>query len=138
VPNEPDPFERQVQNPRALRNVLRLRDLGSEVLHLEWERKAPFRHRSSAVRFVTPRAVAAQFSRADFSTPLMVHGEKPAGVDELTQLRSAITYTFELSDVGGRVKIVARSADALKAVHEFLRYQIREHRTGDPPTVDNK
>jgi hypothetical protein len=82
--------------------------------------------------------IAIQFSRADFSKPLMVHGEKPAGVDQLTQFGSAINYTFEPSDLGGRVKIVATSADALKAVHDFLRYQIREHRTGDPLTIENE
>ncbi len=26
-------------------------------------------------------------------------------------------------------------AETLKAVHEFLRFQIEEHRTGDPETV---
>jgi hypothetical protein len=80
--------------------------------------------------------IAQAFSRADFAIPQVVHGEKPAGVDALTRLASAITYTFEPGPLGGRVKIVAASAPALAAVHEFLRYQIREHRTGDPLTID--
>ena len=80
--------------------------------------------------------IAVQFSRGDFGIPLQVHGEKPAGVDALTQQASAITYTFEAAPLGGRVRIAAANPNALAAVHEFLRYQIREHRTGDPLTVD--
>jgi len=33
------------------------------------------------------------------------------------------------------VRITTRDGEALAAVHEFLRYQIREHHTGDPLTV---
>ena len=35
----------------------------------------------------------------------------------------------------GRVDIVTTDAAALAGVHEFLRYQIAEHKTGDPATV---
>jgi hypothetical protein len=35
------------------------------------------------------------------------------------------------------VRITTGNRDALKAVHEFLRYQIREHKTGDPLAVSS-
>jgi hypothetical protein len=34
-----------------------------------------------------------------------------------------------------RGRITASDAQATDAVHEFLRYQIREHATGDPLTI---
>ncbi|PYR73529.1 MAG: hypothetical protein DMF86_20265 [Acidobacteria bacterium] len=37
----------------------------------------------------------------------------------------------------GRVRITTKDARALEAVHAFLRYQIKEHRTGDPMAAGN-
>jgi hypothetical protein len=42
---------------------------------------------------------------------------------------------FEELENGGRVRIRAVTPAARDAVHEFLKYQIREHATGDPLTV---
>jgi hypothetical protein len=39
---------------------------------------------------------------------------------------------------GGRVDIVTTDREALSALHEFLRYQIAEHRTADPLTVNRR
>jgi len=33
------------------------------------------------------------------------------------------------------VRIVAKTPEARAAVHEFLRFQITDHRTGDPLTI---
>lgn len=81
------------------------------------------------------RHIATQFGEGNFATPFAVHGENPAGVPALKQLAAEIAYTFEPSDLGGRVAIATESPKALAAVHEFLRYQIREHKTGDPLTI---
>jgi hypothetical protein len=35
-------------------------------------------------------------------------------------------------DSGGRVRIHTSNARAVQAIHEFLRFQITEHQTGDP------
>jgi hypothetical protein len=78
------------------------------------------------------RHIAAAFSKGDFALPMFVHGEEPPGVPALKQHQKALTYKYEELPRGGRV--VVRTADkaALSALHSFLRYQIREHRTGDP------
>jgi hypothetical protein len=81
------------------------------------------------------RSIATQFGEGNFATPFAVHNENPAGVSALKQHAAEITYTFEPSNLGGRVAIVTQSREALAAVHAFLRYQIREHKTGDPLTV---
>lgn len=65
----------------------------------------------------------------------MTHGEMPPGVTAMQRLQAQIAYTFEQTERGGAVRITTSNAEALNAVHEFLRYQIKEHATGDPVTV---
>lgn len=77
------------------------------------------------------RTIAGRFAKGDFTTPAAVHGAAPDGVDVLASHREKITYTFEEGALGGRVVIQTDDAAARDAVHAFLRYQIREHRTGD-------
>jgi hypothetical protein len=79
--------------------------------------------------------IAQSFGTGDFQKPLMTHGDMPPGVTTMQHLKAAITYTFEAAERGGIVRIATSNADALDAIHAFLRYQIREHATGDPVTV---
>jgi hypothetical protein len=44
---------------------------------------------------------------------------------------ASISYAYEELPLGGRVRITTTDAAALAAVHQFLRFQITEHRTGD-------
>jgi len=76
--------------------------------------------------------IAASFKAGDFSKPFMTHGEQPAGVVVLQRLKSDMTYTYADTSLGGIVRITTANAEALAALHEFLRYQITEHKTGDP------
>jgi hypothetical protein len=78
------------------------------------------------------KEVAAQFADGDFSKPFMTHAEHPPGSARMAELRSAIDYNYQDTARGGRVRIRSANAEAVKAVQEFLRYQIREHHTGDP------
>lgn len=81
------------------------------------------------------KGIAVQFAAGDFERPLMTHGEIPDGTAEMVKRRQDISYTFELLPDGGRVRIETAAPKALDAVHRFLRYQIREHRTGDSVKV---
>jgi len=47
----------------------------------------------------------------------------------MSELRNYISYRYSDIENGGRVRIRTSNAEALKAVHEFLRFQIREHKT---------
>lgn len=78
------------------------------------------------------RSIAREFAAGTFDKPLATHGETPAGVPAMIALKDAIVYRYEEVDGGGRVRIVAAGPEAVAAVHDFLRYQAREHRTGDP------
>jgi hypothetical protein len=79
--------------------------------------------------------IAGMFTAGNFETPLFIHGEMPTGVADMKRLRHVIGYRFETTEQGGRVRITARSQEAIQAVHEFLKFQITDHQTGDPLTT---
>jgi hypothetical protein len=75
--------------------------------------------------------IAHAFQTGDFEIPMFVHDTVPPGVPEMKRLRKEINYTFEESSRGGRVVISSANEDAVAAIHNFLRFQIEEHTTGD-------
>lgn len=75
--------------------------------------------------------IAKLFSSGDFAIPMFVHDEVPPGVPVMKEKRAEISYTFEELPTGSAVRIQTTSADALNAVHDFLRFQIEDHHTGD-------
>jgi len=79
--------------------------------------------------------ISKMFAEGDFSTPFAVHARTPEGVPDLERLKAEITYRYEETERGGRVRISSWDAKALAAIHEFLRFQIEDHRTGDPTEV---
>jgi hypothetical protein len=81
------------------------------------------------------RHISQEFAAGNFDQPFATHGETPDGVPDLVTLKDGIGYSFESMKNGGRVRIRAAGQQARDAVHAFLKYQIREHATGDPLTV---
>jgi hypothetical protein len=79
--------------------------------------------------------IAKSFQNGDFDIPMFVHDTAPPGVPEMKKLRENIHYSFEETANGGRVVISSSDKDALAAIHRFLRFQIEEHKTGDPMDV---
>jgi hypothetical protein len=75
--------------------------------------------------------IVTMFSNGDFSIPMFVHEQVPPGVLVMKEKRTQISYSFEELTAGGRVRIKTVDPDALKAVHDFLRFQIEDHHTGD-------
>jgi hypothetical protein len=53
----------------------------------------------------------------------------------MQQLKSKIDYKYVRTDRGGKVLITTADPKALEAIHEFLRFQIQDHRTGDPLSI---
>ena len=76
--------------------------------------------------------IAVMFGEGNFKAPMLIHAETPPGVAAMEKLKSEISYQYEETKQGAMIRISTKNADALKAVHEFLRYQIKEHMTGDP------
>jgi hypothetical protein len=78
------------------------------------------------------QTIAREFANGLFDKPFATHAETPAGVPALQQFKTSLIYSYEDTTDGGRVRIRTSDANALAGVHAFLRYQIVEHKTGDP------
>ena len=80
--------------------------------------------------------IAGVFAKGDFDLPALIHDTKAVpGVEGMRRQGSALTYTFEEIARGGHVRITGSTAEAIVAVHEFLRFQITDHKTGDSLVV---
>jgi hypothetical protein len=79
--------------------------------------------------------VATMFSNGEFSIPMFVHDQVPPGVRVMKEKRTEISYRFEELQAGGTVHIKTTDPDALKAIHDFLRFQIEDHHTGDTTEI---
>jgi hypothetical protein len=79
--------------------------------------------------------VAEMFSQGNFDIPMFVHDTTPPGVPTMTKLHNEIHYHYEETNTGGKITIETENSEALDAVHDFLRFQIDAHRTGDSPVV---
>jgi hypothetical protein len=49
----------------------------------------------------------------------------------MKRLREVIQYKLENTERGGRIRISSKNAEAVEAVHAFLRFQITDHKTDD-------
>jgi hypothetical protein len=76
--------------------------------------------------------IAQMFSDGNFNAPMFIHDQTPPGVPVMQRLKSEIKYEFEKISRGGRLRITTSNAEALAAIQDFLRFQIKEHETGDP------
>lgn len=76
--------------------------------------------------------IAQVFSEGDFSIPMFVHDGIPPGVTTMKLLKDKIHFAYEPLDSGGRVSVSSDDAVARAAIHDFLRFQITDHQTGDP------
>jgi hypothetical protein len=82
--------------------------------------------------------IAGAFSEGEFEKPMEIHKQTPPGATVMRELKASINYRFEPTQNGGRVRITTADKRALDAIHEFLRFQINEHQTGDPLSVASK
>jgi hypothetical protein len=84
-----------------------------------------------AIRSHLPH-IAMMFGQGRFDAPMLVHDSNNVpGTTVMAQLKARIRYTYIETPAGGRVNIVTTDSQALDAVHEFLAFQIKEHKTGD-------
>jgi hypothetical protein len=77
--------------------------------------------------------IAAMFTEGNFSAPMLIHAQEPPGVADMKRAAAAISYKYEPLPRGGRVLL--HTTSHIGAIHEFLRFQITDHRTGDPLEV---
>jgi len=80
--------------------------------------------------------IAGMFAAGDFNAPMLIHGTTPPGVPAMTELKKQIRYRYHDIDSGGQVRIQSVNPKAVAAIHEFLRFQIKEHETGDSGEIE--
>ena len=91
-----------------------------------------------AIRAHLPH-IARMFGEGNFDAPMLVHdSRKVPGTRDMAVHKADIRYRYVETPDGGRVDIVTSSPDALAAVHAFLRFQIADHKTGDPVVVQRR
>jgi hypothetical protein len=81
------------------------------------------------------RHVAQMFRDGNFTAPMLIHARNPPGTNVMAARKDAIAYVVESVAAGARVRIATSDPEALDAIHAFLRFQITDHRTGDPLTI---
>ncbi len=79
--------------------------------------------------------IAQMFADGNFNAPMLVHGRNVPGTAVMTQLKDQLHWKFEETPRGARLLIAADNKPALDALHEFLRFQIEDHKTGDCTAV---
>jgi hypothetical protein len=79
--------------------------------------------------------IAGMFSEGNFNAPMLIHARTPPGVSTMKKLRREIKYLVEDLPNGTRVRVSSENPKAVTAIHDFLRFQIRDHQTGDPADI---
>jgi len=79
--------------------------------------------------------IVAMFSNGEFSIPMFVHDQVPPGFPVMKDKHAEISYKFEELPAGARVHIKTTNPDALKGIHDFLRFQIEDHHPGDTTEI---
>ena len=79
--------------------------------------------------------IARMFADGDFEAPMLIHDQVPPGVPVMKEKKASIQYTYEETKTGAEVVISTSDPKALAAIHDFLRFQISDHQTGDSAEV---
>ncbi len=79
--------------------------------------------------------IAQMFHTGNFNAPMLIHARTPPGVPTMKKLRREINYQVEDTPQGARVRIDSHNPQAVAAIHDFLKFQIEDHQTGDPLTI---
>jgi len=82
------------------------------------------------------RHIVQMFADGNFNAPMLVHGRKDVpGTAAMSRLKDQLHWRMTDTARGARITVSADNKAALDAVHEFLRFQIEDHQTGDCPMV---
>jgi hypothetical protein len=79
--------------------------------------------------------IRQMFASGDFNAPMLVHQRNVPGTAAMSRLKGDLHWELQQTDQGARIVITADTKAAREAVHEFLRFQIADHKTGDCTSV---
>lgn len=81
------------------------------------------------------RHIVQMFAAGNFNVPMLVHAQEVPGTAAMSQLKDQLHWELHETPRGAKILITADNKPALDAVHEFLRFQIADHKTGDCTAV---
>jgi|SRR5580700_607969 hypothetical protein len=79
--------------------------------------------------------IVQMFADGNFNAPMLVHSTNVPGTATMTKLKDQLHWSMTETARGARITVTADNKPALEAVHQFLRFQIQDHQTGDCPMV---
>jgi hypothetical protein len=79
--------------------------------------------------------IVRMFADGNFNAPMLVHSQNVPGTATMTRLKADLHWDLQEIPRGARITITADNKEALDAVHDFLRFQIADHQTGDCTAV---
>ncbi|MEO8451273.1 MAG: hypothetical protein ABI647_15875 [Gemmatimonadota bacterium] len=74
--------------------------------------------------------IETAFRRGDFAIPMFVHAGEVPGTKILTARRDRIVYRRADLPRGAELRLRTTDRAALRAIHQFMAFQRREHRAG--------
>lgn len=90
-----------------------------------------------AIRSHLPH-IAQMFGDGNFEAPMLIHATDVPGTKQMADLKNRLRFVYVETSEGGRVDIFSNDPAAIAAVHEFMRFQIRDHQTGDTMTITKR
>ena len=78
-------------------------------------------------------AIQKKFSSGDFTDPMFIHDRVPPAVPEMKA--GKVSYEYATTPKGARLKISSTDEKTIAAIHDFLKFQIEDHQTGDIESV---
>jgi hypothetical protein len=79
--------------------------------------------------------IVKMFSEGDFNAPMLIHGQVPPGVPEMKTMLKQIQWKPVNTPTGANIFITSKDPSAIAAIHDFLRFQVEDHQTGDSKKV---
>ena len=76
------------------------------------------------------KEVMGAFRNGDFRTPGFVHAQEVPGTRVMAARKEYLKYAYADLPQGGEIRITTTDPEALRAVHEFVAFQRKDHRAG--------
>ena len=74
------------------------------------------------------------WTKGNFETVTVVYGRPPEGTMQLKKLRDDVTFHAVQEENGAVIRMFTVNPTAKAAIHDYLRFQIDQLKTGDPTT----
>jgi hypothetical protein len=75
--------------------------------------------------------ISHMFADGDFTDPMLVHATSVPGTATMKQLKDSLHWDVVETPRGAKMVVTADNKPALDALHQFLKFQIEDHKTGD-------